>query len=680
MDPTVDREVEAPMKNVVPTLALVLALVSQVVAQPTDPFAGGGQRKQDTWFHYSQTRVTPEEPLFVTCLTGAGTEYVLGTRGHGLFRFETTRRLFEPFPGAERFTQEQITCIEIGHGRGELWVGTYFSGLHHRRPDGGWEIFALPEGLPGTQITCLLRDASGLWVGTDGGMARWEGGRFRTFGLNVKIDSVAVDPRSGRVYAGHAGSRLSVWDPARSAWSSVTMAITPPVALKHLLVEPSGDILVGTFLGLFRIDSRTGAVRPMSGDGASKLISCLQMGEDGVVYVGVFGKDKGIHALRGDTLENLFRGYAGFTETSAMRRTRAGDWLIVSFGRLWHFTDRFLQDGTLSPVDYRGPGSMTTVAVPRAEAALPLSDASLATLPPPPAGLPVSPSPVLPAPIAPPSPSPVVASTAVAGFESLLPGENVLSLVESVSRIWVGTAAGGLHVVDGDGSVRLAQRFQGPVSVLHFGAGGRLTIVVAGTAIHQFNGFVYRRVAAAPATVTALADGPAGSLMVGTTAGLYRLEGDRLVAVVPGAGALPDPGVTSLLASGGDLWVGTRLGLARITNGTVKVFTAGDGLPSADVTCLALHGGRIWTGGSGGVAALDGERFRGVGTFAPVGFASAGGDLWVARPTSLSLWREGSWRVPMGTPGGAVGSVLAIARGVAVGTDRGLMFLPTTIR
>lgn len=62
---------------------------------------------------------------------------------------------------------------------GHVWAGTLGAGL--ARYDGkAWKRYTVDEGLPGNNVLALHGDESGrLWIGTDRGLARMEGGRFR---------------------------------------------------------------------------------------------------------------------------------------------------------------------------------------------------------------------------------------------------------------------------------------------------------------------------------------------------------------------------------------------------------------------------------------------------------------------------------------------------------------------
>lgn len=138
-----------------------------------------------------------------------------------------------------------------------------------------------------------------------------------------------------------------------------------------------------------------------------------------------------------------------------------------------------------------------------------------------------------------------------------------------------------------------------------------------------------------------------GRLWIGTTEGLFVLQGDSLVSPVrqhphlglrvealaetdegalvigtKGAGlllwrddAFREVGVKEGLASamveslhvdeGGNVWVATFEGISRLSpDGRIVNYSVRDGLPSNEVTAIHSHGGRVWAAGRGGLVEI----------------------------------------------------------------------------
>jgi len=87
---------------------------------------------------------------------------------------------------------------------GDVWVGTRDAGLF-RLSDRKTQ--AIRDGLPDLKINCLLADGDrGLWVGTDNGIARWDGGKVTTYpipGSAKRFQALAmVKDRDGNIWVG----------------------------------------------------------------------------------------------------------------------------------------------------------------------------------------------------------------------------------------------------------------------------------------------------------------------------------------------------------------------------------------------------------------------------------------------------------------------------------------------
>lgn len=70
-----------------------------------------------------------------------------------------------------------------------------------------WENFTTAQGLPDNHVFCVLVDGDSIWAGTENGLARYEGGKWRIYtpkdGLAHRVVlSLALDPKSGDVWAG----------------------------------------------------------------------------------------------------------------------------------------------------------------------------------------------------------------------------------------------------------------------------------------------------------------------------------------------------------------------------------------------------------------------------------------------------------------------------------------------
>ena len=72
---------------------------------------------------------------------------------------------------------------------GELWLGTRDAGLF-RLSQG--QTSAVTDGLPDRKVNCLLRDREHLWVGTDNGIAFWDGRELIQSGVPATLRSTRI--------------------------------------------------------------------------------------------------------------------------------------------------------------------------------------------------------------------------------------------------------------------------------------------------------------------------------------------------------------------------------------------------------------------------------------------------------------------------------------------------------
>ncbi|MGA8740874.1 MAG: two-component regulator propeller domain-containing protein [Terracidiphilus sp.] len=156
-----------------------------------------------------------------------------------------------------------------------------------------------------------------------------------------------------------------------------------------------------------------------------------------------------------------------------------------------------------------------------------------------------------------------------------LASASILAFMEdSEGNIWVGTETGGLHILRDE----------------------------------RFRTLGMRDGLSSDATSTVVEDG-AGTLWVGTNgSGLNAVTRDggsitKVKTLTVQNGLSSDVILSLAAAPNGDLWVGTPDGLNRIHNGTVSSFTSADGLPDDFIRSLLVDAdGSLWIGTRRGLA------------------------------------------------------------------------------
>ncbi len=190
-------------------------------------------------------------------------------------------------------------------------------------------------------------------------------------------------------------------------------------------------------------------------------------------------------------------------------------------------------------------------------------------------------------------------------------GNEVLTIAEDrEGNIWFGTDAGGLTILrdqrfttyttndglSGDLVRSVLQDAAGTIWIGTNGAGLNRSTAEGFRALTTANGLSSN-------VILALASSPNGDLWVGTPDGLNRLH-EGTVHTFTSAEGLPDDFVRSMQAEDdGSLWIGTRRGLSHWSNGKFTNYSRLDGLGSDFIGAMSKSkNGDLWIGTSGGLS------------------------------------------------------------------------------
>jgi ligand-binding sensor domain-containing protein/class 3 adenylate cyclase len=427
---------------------------------------------------------------------------------------------------------------------GHLWVGTQeglarFDGVRFEVVDA-----RETEGLVDNNVLALAAAADGgLWVGTrDGGLVHLDRDLHATtygaeHGLpDPTVADIALDA-SGRVWLGTRAG-LCMMMPGADRLSEATFTCYGEEAgledayVRRLLVEPDGGMWLGTRAGVAWFEDGEIVSQAGLGGAAAEPITALHKSAEGGLWVGSL---YGLSYLEGGTLHTPpgAERFAGI-EVSALFEDAAGSLWVGTYGEGLHR----LRDGTADALHTAGAADLNTV-------------------------------------------------------RSLLQDRE--------GNLWVGTM--------GNGLARLRDAKFTPFGVPE-GLGADMAYSVTTT--------------------------PDGALWVGTDGGgAARIENGRVTRTLTTADGLPDDNVPAVLATAdGALWVGVDgAGLCRY-DGAVRCFDEADGLP--DPFVIALYEdrrGTLWIGTDSGLARWTGRAFEPAaeGPAAPVVALAeaADGALWI---------------------------------------------------
>ncbi len=549
----------------------------------------------------------------------------------------------------------------------------------------GFQHLTTERGLPNDIAVSVAEDGEGyLWVGTAGGLARWDGYEFRSHkfdpalpgGLPDNLIQVLHRDARGRLWIGTSGAGLVRHEASTQAFTTIGAG---PQGLSHVsvraLVDDGADGLwVGTDGGLDHVDAASGRVTRvpvLQADGArhkDERVVALLLDRRGRLWAGT---PAGL--LRRDAVGAPFQTVQLPLPRDGRGRSlplRPESLLEDSAGRIWVGTARagvFVLEG-----DGSGVRAVRETAIPAGST--PLSALRVMAL------LEVRPGEVWLGTLG----QGIVAVDSASGrtrrlmHQLAVPASLVDNAVRGLYRdrsglVWVATH-GGLSRVDPRATAVLTINGTRPGSAVRNEFSSLMTArdgrVWMGThndgleivdprsgRIQALRAQATQPDTALPADVVAgmvqVAD---GSVFVGTYRGLYRARADgRRVTRISWPGRPAAEGVGPMLADGARLWVGgltDGLWSLDLASGQARAAVRDPGRQLTDrrITAMARGAaGELWIGTRNGLnryRPATGEILR-IGTGVP-----AAGGLAAGFVTSLLLDR--TQRLWVGTYGGGV--------------------------
>ena len=461
------------------------------------------------------------------------------------------------------------------------------------QPDNfGRQVWQTENGLPQNSVHSILQSADGyIWVGTEGGLARFDGIRFfvyntqNTPALRSNNIRMLVEGRDGSLWIATADGVDRIKDGMFSAFN-VENGL-PSGNVWSLSEDRDGHLWAVTADGLARFSGSRFQPYPLSD--AAVITGAIAAGSGDTVWIGT---RNGLRAV----------GTNQSTERRAQGRLPNNDveqLLIDSKGTKWVGTANGLYE--IDGAEIRSYTTKNGLPADRITAIYEDhdrtvwvgTDAGLTTIA-----------------------DGVV--TPLSANDSLT-AETILSIVEDrEGNIWVGTASSGLNILRPQHFATYTVRNGLPddqVRCIFQDREGRIWVGTntGGLARYEHGRFsvLTTRDGLASDVILALAEDADGTLLVGTPDGLNLIRNGS-ISLLTSADGLPDDFIRSILAgSDGTLWIGTRRGLASFKDGRPTTYNQADGMGSDLIGAMLADGsGGLWISTLHGLTHLQNGRLR----------------------------------------------------------------------
>jgi signal transduction histidine kinase/ligand-binding sensor domain-containing protein len=145
------------------------------------------------------------------------------------------------------------------------------------------------HGLPQDHVRAMVRSREGfLWLGTDAGLAHFDGVNFKTYGLRDGLDAIAVvsllEARDGALWIGTMGGGVSVWRGGKIE-RTYTRADGLLSGIVSVLAEDAeGRIWAGGASGFSRLENGRFALVPNAPNEGQGFVRALHCDRDGVMW------------------------------------------------------------------------------------------------------------------------------------------------------------------------------------------------------------------------------------------------------------------------------------------------------------------------------------------------------------------------------------------------------------
>lgn len=409
------------------------------------------------------------------------------------------------------------------------------------------------QGLPQNSVISIAQTPDGyLWLGTEEGLARFDGVRFVNFDRqNSQLDhnmvqALLVD-RKGTLWAGTQGGGLNHFD-GEKFFSFGTSNGLPNHAITALFEDRQGSLWIGTDGGgLVRMQEGKFKIYDKSAGLADNSVFSITGDKEGGIWAGTHDGLSRLSEGRFTTLR--IQNGLGSNFIHAVKSDRQGNiWVGTSNG-----LSRISSDGIFNFTTKNGLKSNGIYSITEDKAGTLWIGTDTGGLH-------------------------RFARGKITSYvdETGLLGEITRSIYEDrEGSLWIGTVDHGL--------ICLKQ--------------GLFTTLTKKDGLFSN-------------TVLSVLEDTEGTLWIGSDQGLMKWKSNQATLITTKDG-LPHNLVSSLAQDrNGAIWVGTRHGLVQLKDNKITTFTAESGLPSDFIFCTYIdRAGNLWTGTRAGLSRFDGGKF-----------------------------------------------------------------------
>ncbi|MBI4645127.1 MAG: PAS domain S-box protein [Bacteroidia bacterium] len=152
--------------------------------------------------------------------------------------------------------------------------------------------YSIEDGLAQSQANAMYQDSRGyIWIGTDGGLSRFDGINFRNYtngdGLSSNQIISIYEDRKGNMWFGTKDGYLNMYDGVRFYHYNEKKGLKSPTILA-ITEDLSGNIIIGAErAGLYRLkDKHFKRVALMEGDSGQLSITSIYVTSSGILWAG----------------------------------------------------------------------------------------------------------------------------------------------------------------------------------------------------------------------------------------------------------------------------------------------------------------------------------------------------------------------------------------------------------